>query len=213
LKNHLTLIFVFFLSFATTEIEAQIKTGYVFGANLSTISLKSNGMRYNTKSPLGFHFGGYIELPLNNNVAFQSGLLFSAKGSNYEIDSISYSISPIYIEIPVNAVLSFGSEKIRGSLFGGPYFAFGIGGYKIDDGGELKNINYGRGAGNDMKTLDIGFNFGAGVSIRGLLISLQYGLGLTNISPESSNGSEMKNRVVGISIRAGGNGLSAAIGR
>lgn len=213
MKTYLKFVLIIFLSLAATATRAQVKTGYVFGMNFSTITLKINGVRYDTQTPAGFHFGGFLELPLNNNLAFQSGLLFSAKGSNYDIDTLSYSLSPIYIEIPVNAVLSFGSETVRGSIFAGPYFACGIGGYKIDDGGEMQNINYGRGRSSDMRNLDFGFNLGVGVKIRNFRVSLQYGYGLTNISPVSSDDSEMKNQVIGISISTGGPGIRTAIGR
>jgi len=43
-------------------------------------------------------------------------------------------------------------------------------------------------------------NFGAGINIKGLLISAQYGIGLTNISPMASADIKMKNKVIGISI-------------
>jgi hypothetical protein len=51
-----------------------------------------------------------------------------------------------------------------------------------------------------MKQLDFGFNFGAGVSIHGLLITAQYGYGMVNLAPVRSDGSEMQNSVWGISF-------------
>jgi hypothetical protein len=75
-----------------------------------------------------------------------------------------------------------------------------VGGYKIEPGGELKNISFGSGKNTDLKPFDIGLNFGAGVNIKGLLISAQYGIGLANISPLTTDDSEMKNKVIGISI-------------
>jgi hypothetical protein len=126
--------------------------------------------------------------------------LFSAKGSNYKNDSVEFSLSPIYIEVPVIAVYSFGSDAIKISLFAGPYFACGVGGYKIESGSELKNISFGSGKNNDLKPFDIGLNFGAGINIKGLLISAQYGIGLSNLSPVTLYVSEMKNKVIGISI-------------
>jgi hypothetical protein len=150
--------------------------------------------------PAGIHFGGFFEIPLEGNFTLQPGLLFSAKGSNYKIDSVEFSISPIYVEVPVIAVYSFSLDAVKISLFAGPYFACGVGGYKIESGDELKKISYGSGENNDLKPFDIGLNFGAGVNIKGLLISAQYGIGLANVSPEKTVDSEMKNRVIGISI-------------
>jgi hypothetical protein len=195
------------------EIHAQIRAGYVFGMNLSTMTLKSNGVNYDMETPVGFHFGGFFEMPVADNFALRSALLFSAKGANYEIDSLEISLSPIYIEVPVNALYSFGSDVVKMTLFAGPYFACGIGGYKIVSGGSLQDIHYGSGGNDDLRQLDIGVNLGAGINLRGFLISVQYGIGLANISPETTFDTEMKNKVIGISISAGSPGLSTTFGR
>ena len=201
------------LAFTFADIHAQIKPGYVFGLNLSTMTMKTNGKSYHLKTPAGFHFGGSVELPVTENIALQPAFLFSAKGTSYKIDTIENSLSPVYIEIPVNVIFSFGSGALKVNLFTGTYFGIGIGGYKIDSGGNMKDINYGSGENNDLKPCDIGLNFGAGVNIRGLLICAQYGIGLVNISPESKSGTEMKNKVIGISLRATGQELRASFGR
>jgi hypothetical protein len=184
-----------------TALNAQIKPQYVFGLNLSTMTVKANGINYDTKIPAGFHFGATVDLPLNENFSLLPALLFSAKGTDYEIDNISYSIAPIYLELPVLAACSFGSDAFKITIFTGPYIACGIAGYTIVGAGELKNLNYGTGRDDDLKPFDAGMIFGAGVSIKGLQISAQYGMGLTNLSPVASADSEMKNQVIGISFR------------
>ena len=200
MRSYLRTVLVIFLAVAYTDMHAQIKTGYIFGLNLSTITLKAKDISSAPETPVGIHFGGFFEIPLKGSFTFEPAILFSAKGSNYKIDTVEFSLSPIYIEVPVIARWSFGSEAIKISLFAGPYFACGIGGYKIEPGGELKNISYGSDENNDLKQFDIGLNFGAGVNIKGLLISAQYGLGLLNIAPASTFDTEMKNKVIGISI-------------
>jgi hypothetical protein len=200
MKNYLKSSLAIFLTIAFTDVHAQIIPGYIFGMNLSTMTLKTKGISSKPETPIGIHFGGFFEIPLNGNITLQPSLLFSAKGSNYKIDTVEFSLSPIYIEVPVIAVYSFGSDVIKISLFAGPYFACGVGGYKIESGGELKNISFGSGKNNDLKPFDIGLNFGAGINIKGLLISAQYGIGLTNLSPVTIGDSEMKNKVIGISI-------------
>ena len=190
-------------------MHAQLRSEYVFGLNLSTMTVKTMGISCSTKTPIGFHFGRFFEIHLEGNFALQPSLLFSAKGSDYKIDTSDISISPIYFEVPVNAVYTFGSHAVKVSLFAGPYFACGIGGYKIESGGELKYINYGSGENHDLKPFDIGLNLGARVNIKGLQISVQYGKGLANISPVTTFDSEMKNQVIGISI----SGLNTKFGR
>jgi hypothetical protein len=181
---------------------AQVKTEYIIGLNLSTITLKTNGVSSKASTPAGIHFGGLIEVPLKGRFTLQPGLLFSAKGSDYKVDTIEFSISPIYIEVPVNAVYSFGSDVVKISLFAGPYFACGVGGYKFESGSEIESIRFGSGKNRDLMPFDIGLNFGAGINIKGLLVSAQYGMGLANISPTASADTEMKNKVIGISIRS-----------
>jgi len=196
IKSGLTILLIM----ALTDIRAQVKPGYIFGVNLSTVTLNAKGIISNPETPAGIHFGGSFEIPVTGNFNFNPGIILSAKGSNYKIDSVDFSLSPIYIEVPVIVMYSFGSDIIKISLFAGPYLACGVGGYKIVAGGELTKINYGSGENSDLRSFDAGLNFGAGVNIRGLLISAQYGIGLTNIAPETILFSEMKNKVIGISI-------------
>ena len=76
----------------------------------------------------------------------------------------------------------------------------GIWGYKLESGSEFKYIRFGEGENYDLRLFDYGFNFGAGVNIKGILVTAQYGIGLANISPVTTDNSEMKNKVIGISI-------------
>jgi hypothetical protein len=51
-----------------------------------------------------------------------------------------------------------------------------------------------------MKPFDLGLNIGAGVEITKIIISANYGFGLTNLSPTTSNDEKMKTRVFGLSV-------------
>jgi hypothetical protein len=200
MKTRVKYALVIFLTVAFTETEAQIRSGYIFGVNLSSLSLKTKGISSYPETQGGIHLGGFYEVPLSKKFIFQPSLLFSAKGSSYVIDTIQSFLSPIYIEIPAIIAYRFGSDAVKIYLFAGPYFACGIGGLSMDKNGNLKDIRFGSGENKDLKPFDIGFNLGAGVNIRGLLISAQYGIGMVNISPLRPVDSEMKNKVVGISI-------------
>jgi hypothetical protein len=200
MSKYVKYILAIFLAVAFSETNAQIKPGYIFGLNLSTITLKSNSISTNPSMPAGIHLGVFLEIPVRGNFTFQPALVFSAKGADYAIDSVDISMAPTYMEVPLIAVYSFGSDAVKISLFAGPYFAGGIGGYKIVSGGPLQDLNFGSGENDDLKFFDIGLNFGAGVNIGGLFISAQYGIGLANISPGTTDDLEMKNKVIGISI-------------
>lgn len=183
-----------------TEIHGQVYPRYIFGVNLSTMEMKIRGLSSEPETPAGIHFGASIELPVTANLTFQPALLFSAKGANYKIDTIDISLSPIYIEIPLNAFYTFGTGASRFFIFAGPYLACGVGGYKLETGQVFRYISYRSGENRDLKPLDFGFNFGAGVNVKGFIISAQYGIGLVNVSPTTTDGSEMINKVIGISI-------------
>jgi hypothetical protein len=198
MKNYLISVLVVFLMVIFKDLNAQIKSGYIFGLNLSTTTLKTSGIALKPEILTGVHFGEVFEISLNKIFAFQSGLLLSAKGSISKIDTTEFFLFPVYFEVPVIAVCSFGSDPIRVFLFAGPYFACGIGG-KLESG---ENIRFGSGENDDLKPFDVGLNFGAGINIKGFRVSAQYGLGLANLSPPTSVESEMKNKVIGISVRS-----------
>jgi hypothetical protein len=116
------------------------------------------------------------------------------------LDTVEYSIAPIYIEIPATFVFNFGPETVRFSLFAGPYFSYAIGGYKLETGDELRNINFGSGENNDMKPFDYGLCLGIGANIKGIQISINYETGLKDLSTADENESEMKNKVFRLSV-------------
>jgi hypothetical protein len=200
MKNCLKSVLALFLFFVFTDINAQVGSEYIFGLNLSSMAIKTKGTSTISKATAGIHYGGCFDLPVTDNFSLQPGLLFSAKGTSYKIDTLEYTISPIYIEVTIISKFSFGSEAIKGSVFVGPYFAFGVGGYKIEPGGDLKSIRYGSGEVADLKAFDVGLSFGTGIKIKSIMISVQYGIGLANIVPANSVELEMKNRVFGISV-------------
>jgi hypothetical protein len=197
IKYRKTILTIIILSLAA-GLSAQMKGGYQFGINLTTISFTPADIISKTEVPMGIHFGIYYDIALDKHVSIQSGFLFSSKGADYEIDTVDYSLTPTYLEIPVNLAFHLGSEKTIIYLFGGPYAACAIGGYKIVTGDELRYLNFGGSAEKDMKRFDFGINLGIGVSVKSYVISAQYGIGLTNTS--STNDYDMKNNVVGISL-------------
>lgn len=199
MKKNLKFLLVIFCLFVAISVQAQIKFGPKIGLNLSTMTLKQSGISYDSKTRAGLHLGLIGEMPLQNNFNIQTGFFFSMKGSKFSGSSSDLTISPNYLEIPVNALYKYelGSAKLL--LFAGPYFAYGIGG-KIKVNSESEDIKFGSGDNNNMKAFDMGLNFGAGIEISDFQITAQYGLGLANLASVTTNDEKMKNRVFGISI-------------
>jgi hypothetical protein len=200
MKDYLKYILTIFLIASSSGVYAQIKSRYTGGLNISTMKLKAEGLTSSPSTPLGIHFGYAFEIPVIRGFTFQPGVLFSAKGTYYSLDSTDHSVSPIYIEVPANAALTIGGDKIKISLLAGPYIAFGVGGTIWESGQSVKDLKFGTGAGKDISFIDAGLNFGIGVCINKFMVTFQYGIGLTNISGDNPGVSEMKNQVIGISF-------------
>jgi hypothetical protein len=199
MKNFLRFALMSCLMVLVTSIQAQIKFGPKAGLNLSTMTLKNSGIALDPKTLVGFHIGVLSEIPLEGNFVLQPALLFSSKGSKYSYYGTDESISPSFIEIPVNAAYKFDLGNMKLVLNAGPYFAYGIGG-KIKSGGESQSIEFGSGDNADLKAFDYGLGLGAGLEITNFLISLNYEFGLANLIPGATEGSEAKSRVFGISV-------------
>lgn len=195
----LRLSIAFCLLVTATYSQAQIKLGPKVGLNLSTMTLKYAGYGMSPETMIGFNVGIISEITIKGNFVLQPGILFSTKGSKYSVSGYDMSISPSFIEIPVNGLYKIDLGSANFLLFAGPYFAYGIGGdYKTPS--ESNDIAYGSGEDKDMKSFDCGLNFGAGIEISNFQISAQYGLGLTNLAPITTDGAEMKVSVIGISM-------------
>ncbi len=196
-RNLFPFLFSLFLTLITCSLNAQVKSGFRIGINLTSMSIKMNDVIIKAETPVGIHWGGMYEVPFSNRFTIQSGLLLSSKGTDYNIDSIYHSIAPTYAELPLHAVYYFGKKPTRMSVFAGPYFSSAFGGYKIESAG-LEYLKFGPSMRKDLKFLDTGFDFGSSVNIKNFIITFQYSTGLRNVSPKE--GVIMKNRVFGISI-------------
>jgi len=200
MKNCFKYSLTILLIVASPGAGAQIKSTYAGGLHLSTMALKAEGLNSGPGRPLGFHFGYLFDIPVFHGFTFQPGVLFSAKGTDYRLDSIDHTISPIYLEVPANAAFTFGGQRVRISLLAGPYISFGVGGTIWESGQSVQELKFGKGAGKDIRFIDTGLNFGIGVRVDKFMVTAQYEMGLTNISGNKPGIAEMKNRVLGISF-------------
>jgi hypothetical protein len=182
-----------------SNMQAQVKFGPKAGLNLSTMKLSYMGVSIDPTMLVGFHAGLLSEITLSGNLCLQPAILYSTKGSKFSVMSEELQISPSFIEIPVNIVYKFDLGSVKLFLNVGPYGAYGIGG-KADSGGESEDIVFGSEETDDMKPMDFGLNVGAGVEISNIIISANYGLGLANLAPVTTEDEEMKTKVIGFSI-------------
>ena len=141
-------------------------------------------------------------------------------------DYIKTKFNPLYIEVPLNAVVKipFDAKGSSGSNFffhAGPYAAVGIAGKSRQDSkfgpltsSSTSNIKFSNddpltsqqedAVYDKLKRFDFGLNFGGGVQLGKVILKANYGVGLTKInSTQSNNNADDKNKYRTLSFSVG----------
>ncbi len=188
----ITLLLAFF-AFAFVNVNAQVHFGIQAGPAFTSMTSKSSGLKV-TYNKTGFTAGVLAELPLGESgLHFRPALNFIQKGGDFEGASINLN----YLEIPLD--FTYKIEAGSGKLFlgAGPSFAFGLSG-KVKSDGLSEDIEFGSNDG-EIKPLDLGANILAGYELsNGLFFSLNYNLGLSNISNDTED--KTRNNYFGIRV-------------
>jgi hypothetical protein len=223
-------VFVIMVALAALALNSKAQDNKYYlkaGFNLANIYTSNNGSYDNANSLPSFHAGFMADLPLGKLLSVQPGLLFNGKGAKVESgktsDVLYYknSIHPYYIEIPVNLIANIPLVDGESKFFigAGPYAAMGIAGkYKsvlktpagtFNSDGNIKFTNddpttaeeEGAGLGR-MRRFDFGINGTAGFAFKNLLVSINYGHGLSKLNSGSNSNSNdsNKNRVWSLSL-------------
>lgn len=221
------------MAFGAIVWQSQAQDNKVYlkgGFNLANVSYDKDGTVDDANSLPSFHLGIMGDLPIGGGLlSFQPGILYTGKGSKLQSGNSSdasyfkATTNPMYIEIPANFVVNIPLLDKESKFFvgAGPYAAMGIGGKnkvegkifgvgfkseeKIDfsnDDPTTTGTEEGAGIGR-MKRFDFGLNGTAGFAFRNVLLSLNYGYGLTKLNSGDSNNNaddKNKNRVFSISL-------------
>jgi OmpA-OmpF porin, OOP family len=224
------ILLTFLLSIPVFSIlPAQIRMAALGGIHSSDFLEKNslsgfenaNGRYYSPNT--GFELGILAEIPFGtNHLFFQPGILYSAKGNQYErfydsTDNISdtlynqHTLNLNYVEMPLYLTWKASLSKNQKSHFyfsAGPYFAFIYGAtqsyqnrviqynsskYIYQSGTEDLPVGSGQGA---YKTFDIGVAVKAGFELGSVLIGAYFSRGLTN-SYTAAHPSSFHNQVFG----------------
>ena len=202
--------------------DAGITYGVKAGVTFPTFSA-TDIRDVTVKSITSFYVGGVVNIPVHSMLSVQPGLTLIGKGGKLPsseqllagVDFYSQVTTPMYLEIPVNLIANFEAGPGKVFVGAGPYLSFGIGGkLKPEDtafGQIVRDIKFGTNSSStsasdrkDLKSLDIGLNFLLGYQLtNGLSINGGYGLGLTNISPDTdlpNNKASLKNSVISVGL-------------
>jgi outer membrane protein OmpA-like peptidoglycan-associated protein len=226
------LISVLFSILSYLSLPAQIRLAVLGGVHSSNIKETNsipdyqnfNGKYYSPNT--GFQVGVLGEVPFSkNNLYFQAGILYSAKGNQYErlYDSAiikndtlynQHSLNLSYIEIPLYLTWKIPLSKNQKNHFfisAGPYFAFI---YSVSQSYQNRVLQYNSEiytyqsgtedvpVGNSSgayKTFDIGITAKAGFELGNVMVSAYLSHGLTNIY-NAAYPSSFHNQVAGGSI-------------
>jgi len=205
-----------FLGLFIQPLNAQT-FGLKAGLNMSTMFEKDDQYTYSnnyTYNP-GFHIGLTLDIPFNQVISFEPALMFTTKGTKYEISEsgivLNGKANLYYIDVPLNFKLGFKLDR-RGSnkvfFTAGPYIGYGITGKleaSVDFNGQSESdsedVKWGDNAEEDnFKNLDYGMTAGAGIELSALTFGVFYDYGFANISAYQENGLNAQNRVLKISI-------------
>jgi hypothetical protein len=153
------------MAFGFTNAQ-KARFGVKGGLNISNFSAD-----YNTDALVGFQLGGFAEIKVIDKLVIQPELLFSAQGAKYSFDRRDYNIRLNYFNIPVLAKYYITKEF---TVEAGPQLGFLVS--ATNDG---TNVN------GDYKTIDAGFNLGAGYNFNdNLSLGLRYTIGLSGIEKD-----------------------------
>jgi len=195
---------------------AQFSFGPKVGLNLAKYSFdfKDSDDEPDVKMCLAPLVGFAINYQFTDELALQSGLFFSGKGTAIDLEKLFDEIDDVdvdgymrfstsYLELPVNIAYGIAIGKSQIQIFAGPYLAYGIMGklkwdYTVKSGGDSESDK------DDIKikfknkidesddeedtmyqsALDFGLGFGLGFKTGPILINAGYELGLANLEPK-----------------------------
>lgn len=164
-----------FLSFVFVVVAsaafAQVSGGIRLGMNLANQKQEFDGESLNGSSKVGVLGGLYLVANVTEKFAIQPELVFSALGStDPDFDEIKYNFN--YISLPVMLRYNI-SENFN--LQAGPQLGF-LMSAKATDGDDSVDLK------DEMKGIDFGAAFGAGVDFGKFNAGARYYLGFSNIA-------------------------------
>lgn len=206
MKKFLFLAWLFTMCYFASQAQ-NTRIGFAAGTSIANYNAKVDGDSENGNSKAGITAGILVNVPMGKNFSFQPAVNFVQKGTKDEQtfggSTEKVSLTTNHIELPCNFL--FNTTGNTGSFFigAGPSFAFGLSGkwkYEDDANSLTEDVNFGDDENeDDLKGLDIGANFLAGYSFpNGLMFSVNYNAGLSNLVPGNSGGGSLKSSYFGI---------------
>ncbi len=180
------------------SVYGQVGVKAVLG--VSSLLAKNNDVNFSQElfdAGFSFHVGAGFEIYFSDLISLEPGLLLTQRA--YSIDAnqlISNSLTSL--EVPVNVKVYALDLGDVGRLYGlgGSYI-----GYTFSAREDGQKLDVGNKSTDDIKPLDIGLNFGAGIQFfEALNVDVSASIGMANLSNIRTNGAKIKTRVVRLSV-------------
>lgn len=212
-----SLFIVLLLSVFSSQLNAQ---GLILKGGLTMAKVKINtnqeSVKALTESNLGFHLSFGYELPINEFLYFEPGLMITTKGMkvkntfNYLDEyKIENKMNLVYADVPMLFKLKY---KLSETLYTynalGPYVGVGITGKiktKITANGQTEedttDVKWGESNENGVKRLDFGFSLGGGIEYNKISLGLSYNMGLVHINTnQEEDGGKIYHNLLQLSL-------------
>ncbi|MEC3880372.1 porin family protein [Parapedobacter sp. 10938] len=203
MKRNLFPLIIILLSFPIASIQAQTDFGIKGGVNYATYSYGDHAAPSKASPIARFYLAGYLAVRMAPGLYLQPEVALHGKGARVTktdavagADEITQRTS--WLDIPINALgkIPIGNH---GNVFagGGPYIGIAMNGENTySDGSTSAVIIY---KDKNLRSLDYGINFLAGVKFSFVSLHASYSFGLTNITYDTNKWSkDIKNRVLSI---------------
>jgi len=189
----------------STALAQDRQFGVKAGVNVAATEFSGDAAGGYDERRIGAIGGAFAVFRLQPRLALQVEALYSQKGSKVTVDEDNaVTLELEYLDLPVLARIDIAAWESNGvHVFAGPSV-----GYRLSANTRLSNTAFDFANGtvvnieDDIARFDLGLVVGAGADIgRRLVVDARYTWGLNNVNKDSSDGVQVKNRV--LSVMAG----------
>jgi len=212
MKKILLIAVVLFATLSLNTLNAQVKWGFKMGADFSNLKIDIGGINANdalkTKRMITPRLGFIIEVPVNDELFFQTGVFGAMKGIKYDserdVDGESVSSKEYEVILCTDFPISFGYKYDMGEakLFAmaGPVISYNTYSTLLyqTDGKDWNNEHetIGTTVLDAYKPLNLGVNVEGGIEVSRFQFTAFYTHGFSNLS--NFDGGTIKTNVFGL---------------
>jgi hypothetical protein len=194
-----TLLTITFFCFSIFMLNAQFSAQAGFNIAVGDFTLGTANL--SDKPLFGFNAGITGDLQIHGPLYLNIGLMYTQKGTHFEILTKGANFLIDYIEVPLNLKAKYDLGKASVFAQAGVYGAYALSNTMKYDDSDIKDFSMDFGTDEDtMKRYDVGYNVGGGLDFGKIQLILNYGEGFSSIYNQIENiPSTIVNKVFSVS--------------